>query len=321
MTLVLAWGVLASTAGLLAYRWRRRTVRLCVLVAGTVIAAWVTVAITGQYAPDLFGTAARILVATGLLTVVAVLLISRGLPQIVSRRDRHSAALVCGVLAAMYLAVGWFLWAAADEALAFNELPEVRTRDEFIELRDSSEDPGGLLLQARISAAMPELENPPGVIASYRCPAIGAWRLPPTGGSLPARFLLELPGGPPVVAEGLHSASQAWDWPSPGDGSCALRRGDAVVAWGVMQGGMGAGGPTSYTGLTDVQLIAAGDIESFRRDYVPVAERTSGAVLALAAVNGVLAAVMVVVGLMSHRRLSREGTDEPPKITWRSGPR
>ena len=84
---------------------------------------------------------------------------------------------------------------------------------------------------------------------------------------------------------------------------------------------MGAGGPTSYTGVANVRKIAVGDIRSFIDEYVPVAERTGRAVLALAALNGLLAAVIAGIGLISYRRLARTGTDTPPKITWRSGPR
>jgi len=84
---------------------------------------------------------------------------------------------------------------------------------------------------------------------------------------------------------------------------------------------MGAGGPTSYTGLANVQKIAVGDIGSFLDEYVPVAERTGRAVLALAALNGSLGAAMAGIGLMAYLRLARTGTDAPPKITWRTEPR
>lgn len=100
-----------------------------------------------------------------------------------------------------------------------------------------------------------------------------------------------------------------------------LRRGDPVVVWGELQGGMGAGGPTSYTGLANVQMIAVGNIRSFLHDFGPVAERTGRAVTALAALNAALAAVTVGAGVKASRRLARAGTDTPPRITWRSGSR
>lgn len=322
MTLALVWSAIALIVGVLAYRWRHRMLRLCALVAGAAIALALAVVLTGPYAPDLFCSATKIFIATVLLSIVAVLLVRRSLPQLVSRHDRHSVALVFAAIVVMYLAVGGFLAVAASEALKVSGLPQVRTRDEFIGWRDSPVKPGAMLLQARISAAMPELESPQrGVVASYRCPAIGPLRLPASGERLPVRYLLDLPGGPPVVAAGIESGDQAWAWPSPGDGECALRRGDPVVVWGVQQPGMGAGGPTSYTGLTDVQKVAVGDIGSFLHGYVPVVERTGRAVLAWAALNGLLAAAMAGIGLRAYRRLARAGTDAPPKITWRSGPR
>ncbi|MGB0876647.1 MAG: hypothetical protein ACPGXI_06245 [Mycobacterium sp.] len=326
MTLTLAWGAIAVITGVAGYRWRHRTLRLCLLVVGAALALTLAVVLTGEYAPDLFFSATKIFIATVLLSILSVLLVARSLPQLVSKHDRHSVAIVFSVIVVMYLAVGAFLAAAADNQLRVTTLPEVRTRDEFLEWRDSPVDPGEMLLEARISAAMPELEAPQhhGTTAWYRCPEIGPIRLPAFGGLLPSRYLLDLPGGPPVVASGIESGNQAWAWPSASDGSagCALRRGDPVVVWGNLTPGMGTGGgPTSYTGLADVRKIAVGDIRSFLDGYVPVAEHTGRAVLGLATLNGLLAAVMAGIGLMTFRRLARTGDATPPKITWRSGPR
>jgi hypothetical protein len=200
-------------------------------------------------------------------------------------------------------------------------LPQLRTRAEFIDWRDSPTDPGGVLLEARISDGMPELGSSyrDGVVAAYRCPTIGALRFPMSG-QLPAQYLLDFPGGPPIVT-GPISADQAWAWPDDDPGDCVLRRGDPVVVWGDLQAGMGTGGPTSHTGLANIHKIAVGDIGSFLGDYVPVAEHTGRAVLALAVLNGLLAATMAGIGLRAYRRLARVGTDTPPRITWRSGPR
>ncbi len=329
MTLTLAWGAIALIAGALAYRWRHRVLRLCALVVCVAMALVVAVLLTGEYAPDLFFSATKIFIATVVLSILAVLLVGRSLPQLVSKHDRHSVALVFAVIVVMYLVVGAFLAAAADDELMLANLPQVRTRDEFIDLRDSPVSPGGMLLEAGISSATAELEQeglgPPqhrGVVASYWCRAIGPLRLPASGHNLPARYLLDLPGGPPIVAGRIESGNQAWAWPSGDDsGECVLHRGDPVVVWGDLQAGMGAGGPTSYTGVANVRKIAVGDIRSFIDEYVPVAERTGRAVLALAALNGLLAAVIAGIGLISYRRLARTGTDTPPKITWRSGPR
>lgn len=315
MTAAAAWCAVVLGAAVLAHRWRHRALRLCVLVVGVAVALALTVALTGEVAPHLFATAARISVATVVLSIVAVLLVVRTLPQLVSRSDRHSVVVVFAAVAAIYLAVGAFLAAAAHDGSRVQDLPQVRTRDEFIDRRDSPAQPGAVLLEARISDATAELGS--GAVASYRCPTIGPLRLPATRDQLPSRYLLDLPGGPPIVA-GPIAPDQAWAWPSVG-GDCVLRRGDPVVVWGELQGGMGAGGATSHTGLANVQMIAVGDIGSFLYDFGPVVERTGRAVNALAALNAVLAAVMVGAGLRDSRRLARVGTDTPPRITWRSG--
>lgn len=322
--LAVAWCAVGLTTAALAYRWRQRVLRLCVLIVGAGLALVLAVVLTGGVVPDLFASAARISVATVVLSIIAVLLVTRALPQLVSRHDRRSVALVFVVLTVMYLLVGAFLNAAAFDASRVQHLPQLRTRDEFIDWRDSPTDSGAVLLEANISDAAPELGSPyrDGVVAAYRCPTIDALRFLAPGQRLPTQYLLDFPGGPPIVA-GRISSDQAWAWTSsdhnPGD--CVLRRGDPVVVWGELRGGMGTGGPTSYTGLANVQKIAMGDIASFLGEYVPVAEHTERAVLALAVLNGVLAAAMAGIGLRAYRRLARVGTETPPRITWRSGPR
>ncbi|MGB7506754.1 MAG: hypothetical protein WA965_15160 [Mycobacterium sp.] len=319
MTLGLAWLAVALATGALAHRWRHNTLRLCALVVCAAAALILAVAFTGDYLPGLLSRAATIFTATTVLTIFATLLVVRGLPQLVSRHDRHAVALVCIVMAGLYLMAGAFLAAASHDETRAQGLPQLRTRDEFIRWRDSPIDPGGVLLEAKVSDAMAELGPPhdAGVVASYRCVAVGPLRWSGSGQQLPARYLLDFPGGPPVLAAGIDSGNQAWAWHSPPE--CVLRRGDPVVVWGNLQIGMGGDGPTSSTGLADVRMIAAGDMRSFLDGYLPVAERTGRAVLALAALNGLLALSMVIVGIRAHRRLSR-GDETPPRITWRSTP-
>lgn len=260
---------------------------------------------TAAIAPELSASAAKILIATVLLSIVAALLTRRGLPRLVSRRDRGGVVLVCGVIAAMYLAIAGFLAVAATDHLQVADLPHVRTRAEFLDRRDAGATPGGLLLQARISDRSPAAAD--GVVATDR--------------RLPERFLLDLPGGPPVIAEGITADRQAWGWPRDGSGERVLRRGDPVVVWGSLRKGMGTGGPTSATGLTEVRMVATGDITSFLAGYRPDVEGTGRAVFVLAVLNLLLAATMTAVAAATILRLTRNGTDAPPRITWRSGPR
>ncbi len=256
-------------------------------------------------APELFAAAAKIIIATVLLSVVALLLARRALPGLVSRRDRGGVVVVCGAVTAMYVAIAGFLAFAADDHMQVADVPQVSTRAEFIDRRDAGTTAGGVLLQAAISERNPASAD--GVVA--------------TVGRLPDRYLLDLPGGPPVIAEGITSEGQMWEWPRDASGAPVLRRGTPVVVWGSLQKGMGAGGPTSATGLSEVRMIAGGDIATFLAGYVPVVERTGRVVLGLAMLNLLLAATMAAVGLTTLRRLTRDGTDDPPRITWRSGPR
>lgn len=318
--LVVAWSaIVLATAGL-GYRWRHRALRLCAVVVVAAVAAVAALVVTGDVVPRLVVDAAKILVGTVILSMIAVLLIVRALPPLSSRRDRGNILLVCCVLAGGYLVVAMFLTMAADHHLRVGQLPQLRTREEFLARRDGLEQLGGVLMEATISDRNPELRS--GVVASISCPTIGGVRIPGTAHRLPDRYLLEFPGGPPVIAAGITSSLQAWRWPQDdddGSSDCVLRRSTPVVVWGDVRKGMGGEMSTSQTGLADTQLIAVGDIASFLKEYGPVAQRTGRAVHALAVLNAALGTLMIVVGLAVWRRLTRHGTDTPPRITWRSG--
>ena len=315
--LAAAWSAIALAAAGLAYRWRRRVWRLCAVVVSTAAAAVVALMGTGDVAPALVADAAKILIGTVLLAVVSVLLIVRALPRLSSRRDRGGVALICAAIAACYLAISVFLVVAADDQLRVDDLPQLRTREQFIALRDAPAPPGGALMEATLSDRNPTFGD--GVVASISCPDVGGVRIPGTAHRLPGRYLLEFPGGPPVIAAGVESSLQTWGWPPDGSGDCMLRHSTAVVVWADVRTRMGGEAATSQTGLADTRMIAVGDIASFIREYTPVARRTAGAVYALACLNAGLGLLMIAVGVVTWRRLTRTGSAAPPRITWRSG--
>ncbi len=319
MTAALAWVAVAGAGVALAYRWRRRVLLLCLLVVAAVPAFGLAVVTTGGVAPDLLMRAATIAVATVILSVVTVLLVTCSLPRLRSRRDRHGVAVACSTVAAMYAAVALFLAVAATDEMQVAELPVLRDRDAFIAWRDAPQAAGGVLLEGRISQHSPELTPQSDLVATHSCLDTGTQRIPLPGHRLPDRYLVAFPGGPPLVVDGIGSGTQAWRWP-PSTGECVLRRGDRIVVWGELQGGMG-GGTTSHTGLSNVHVIAVGDAATFLNQYVPAAEHTARAVLALAALNVALAVAVTVCGVRAYRRLAHTGTDDPPQITWRTGPR
>lgn len=143
--LAATWSAIGLLAGALGYRWRHHTLRLCAVVVLTVVALLVALATTGDVAPVLVGDATKILVGTVLLSLVAVLLTVRALPRLSSRRDRGSVTFVCCALAGGYLVVAMFLTTAADEHLRVGQLPQLRTRDEFLARRDGPEQLGAFL--------------------------------------------------------------------------------------------------------------------------------------------------------------------------------
>lgn len=123
MMLVAAWSAIAlGTAGL-GYRWRHRTLRLCAMVIVAAVAAVTALLLTGDVAARLVADAAKILVGTVILSILAVLLIVRALPRLSSRRDRGNVILICCALAGGYLFVAMFLTMAADQHLRVGQLP------------------------------------------------------------------------------------------------------------------------------------------------------------------------------------------------------
>lgn len=321
MTPALSWAAMAVVAAVLAFRWRRKVLIPCLLVLASAPVLILTVALTGEVASDLLVRGAKILVATVILSVLTVLLVGRGLPQLVSRRDRCGAAVACGALSAMYAAVAVLLAVVADEGMRAAGLPVLSDRADFIAWRDGLHAGEGVLLVGTVSERTFGPDSRQDVVASHSCLAVGSRLFTMPGSRLPHRYLIDFPGGPPVVVDGIDSGTQAWNWPSgPGNGTCVLRRGDRVVVWGALSGGMG-GGATSYTGLADVRLVAAGDVTTVLDGYVPAAERTGRAVLAWAVLNGGLSVTIAVIGGLCYRRLARSGTDAPPRIAWHTGPR
>lgn len=313
--LAMAWVAISLTGAALAYRWRHRDRRLCLLIIVIAAALVLAIPVTGTVAPNLMTTAAKLLTGTVILSIIAVFLVRRALPGLVSRHDRTGAALTCGGLGFGYLVLAVMLTMAADDQLQVDHLPQLRTRSEFINQRDAPSRPAGVLVQATVSDRNPESVD--GAVASVSCPAIGSIKLPGPGRQLPERYLLEFPSGPPLVTGGIDSSAQTWGWPSNKSGACVLHRGAPVVIWGVLSRNMGIGQATSQTGLADIRVIAVGDITSFLSGYVPAAVHTGKAVLGLAALNAGLAAVMIAVGGTAYIRLTRFGTDAAPRITWR----
>lgn len=313
--LSVALGAIAIVTGVLAHRWRHRLLRMCGLIAIACVAPLIALVVTGGFVPQLVADTAKLLAGTALLTIICMLLALRALPRLTSRRDRGGVAVICSALAGSYAAIGLFMAVAADEQTGVSTLPGLRTRDEFIAQRDAPSRPGGVLMEARLSER--NLESADGVVASFACPTIGHVRIPATTQQMPERYLLEFPGGPPVVAAGIESGRRTWGWPTDGRGDCVLRRGSPVVVWGDIRKRIGGEASTSQTGLAHVQLIAVGDIASFLRDFVPAAMRTGRLTTTLAVLNVSFGVVMIAVGAATRRRLSRTGTDDPPAITWR----
>lgn len=314
MLTVALWTGLGLVLALLVsrrYRAAGRSIRLGGIVIGFIIGVvgnGIGVSRVAEHTTALgFATAVAALVS--LLAAVWVA------PRLRSRHDRVSALLLYGLLAALHAAVGLLLWRAADDGLHLGAIPEVRSRSDLVAVRDApaADRLYGVLVEAAIPARPPGLADPAGVVAWYRCLAAGPVRLPVGSTYLPDTLTLEFDGYP-LGAEGIANPRLAWGWPKAADGDCRLRAGDPVVVWSDIDR-RGVPGTVPGSGLTDIRIVAYGNLDTFRTGAVPVIQAAGRVALALAIVNGVLAVVMVATALLTYRRLRRCGTDEPPAIS------
>ncbi|KAA1431362.1 hypothetical protein F0402_09085 [Mycolicibacter arupensis] len=328
MNVAAAWSAIALLATVLAFRWRRSAPRLCgvVLAVGTAFA--VTFLLGGPSAPYIFERAAAVFAGTIIVSILAVLVVTQVLPRLRAGGDRWPAAALCAMLAVSYGAVALMMWRIADDGLQFRTLPEARSGNQILAWRNSPPRHRiyGVLVEARLGE-LPAAEASSGVpsaeqrtlLSSYQCTRVGPFRPTDVTAWFPSRLSVTFSDGSTAPTSWISSVRQAWKWPSSGRRltECGLRVGDPVVIWGDPGAVRAQGSDRQQPAVNAVQMVAYGDIATFRDQFGPAAERTGRATLILAGLNGVLAIAMGAIGLRTYWRLTRAGTDVPPRISWR----
>lgn len=311
MTPVLLWSALGAVAVLLlaAGRWPWRTAA----VSGAALGCAAGIAVHGTGLSRIADSTAG-LVSAGAVLAVITAVAARWLPRrLRSRRDRWPVLGLAAIVATFFGVIAMMLWRTADDGLQLASVPEIRTRDDLVTWRDAA--PGerlyGVLVQAAVAApGGGDAAGETGEVASVRSVPIGPVDLPAAATGPPPVMVLEFDGHP-LGSEGVTSIRQTWHWPEGPAGRPALSVGDPVVVWADIDAA-GVPGTVPGSGLTDVRLIAHGDIETFRGAAAPLVARTAAVALGFAVFDGLLALLVALGAVLLFRRLARSGTDDPP---------
>ncbi|MCB0933059.1 MAG: hypothetical protein KDB71_14340 [Mycobacterium sp.] len=324
MSLAASWCVVLGAAAALAYRWRTRMLRLCAIVVGTAVVLGATFLVTGNSVAAIFEPAAKTFAGTVIVTILSVAVVVGVLPRLRSRADRWVPALLCAVLSIAYASVGMMLWRVADDGLQLATVPELRTGTGILRWRDIAPRHRiyGVLVEGRLGE-LPAASHQPAeaaLLASYQCDRTGPFAISQVTPWLPTAFTLTLEDGSQAWAQGINSVRQAWNWPPSHYrlDECGLRTGDPVVFWGHPGATRPTGSDVRSPAIDATMVIAYGDIATFRAGFVPAAERTGRATLALAVINGLLGAAIATIGVRKFTLLRRDGTDQPPGFRWSS---
>lgn len=329
MSLVVGWSAVALAAAVMLYLWRRSPWRSIAVIAGAALALGAAFLLTGDSVAYLFERAAATFAGTVIASMLSVLLVRTVLPRLHLRAHKLAAALLCACLAAVFTVVGLMLWRTADDGLQLSAVPSVDTAEEILAWRNAEPHTRiyGVLVQARLTpdasreGAAPEPvtsesaspDSDRAVLARIDCGRTGSGLSSLAQTWLPSGYQIELADGSQAWVQGIESARQAWNWPRGGDriNECVLYSGDPVVIWGDPAKMRPVGGDEELPAVNAVRVLGYGDAEAFRDEFVPAAQRTGRATLALAALNAALAVWMCVIGWRQYRRLDRDGRDQP----------
>jgi hypothetical protein len=275
------------------------------------------------------GLTVTLLFEQGIVRVVAVLVVALMswlvlrllFPRLTARHQAPFALLIGTVLAIAHVVAALGLWRVADDGVQLASVPVANTEAEILALRDGPYRKRlfGVLTEAKAG----EVRMPGGALerapfAYFSCRRVGSR----SDTRFPDPMAVTLGDGRTVLAAGIVTARQAWNWPEGGQhvDQCALRIGDPIVIWSDVAKATVAGSGRVVGALSDTRLVAYGTLADFRQGFVPKAVLTGQVFTALAAAAALLALIPLWFGIRLWRRLRRHGSDERPKqgptITW-----
>ncbi|MDZ7886117.1 MAG: hypothetical protein U5N53_25895 [Mycobacterium sp.] len=311
--------MVAIATAVLLHRWRRSWWRSSVVIGVAAVALAAGFLVTGDSVPYLFERAAATFGGTVIASVFTVLVVIKVLPRLELRTAGSAAALLCACLAVMFAAVGLMLWRIADDGLQLAEVPIVGSAEEVLAWRHAEPHQRiyGVLLDGRLEreahGEAREVETIRTLLARIDCGRSWSGLSSLAETWLPSGFVVKLADGSRAWVQGISSVRQAWNWPR-GEGrinECALYSDDPVVVWGDPGSMRALGSDEELPAVNAVRVLAYGDAAAFREGFIPAAQRTGRASLALGILNAALALWLSVIGWRTYRRLARDGGGGP----------
>ena len=294
--------LIAAASALCVWLARRRPLRAAVaLLAGFALLGTLPL-LSGRAVRPVYDEGIGALLPVALVSILTLVVVRYGFPRLATRPARGLLLALAGFLALAHLVVALLLWRVADEGVQLASAPVALTQAEILALRDGPRGDRlfGVLTVARAGDPPPAGSLGRNELARYDCAS--SWG----GGDVwfPTVLPLTLEDGARIEAEGPRSPRQAWNWP-PGTlrlGQCALGDGDPVIVWADVAEAVDLSGGERRGALVATRLVAHGDLESFRRDYVPQALFTGRYLSWLALGAALLALLPLAAGLRQWRR-------------------
>ena len=275
-------GGIMSVVAVLLWRSRDRVWKPLFLASGG-IAALLAVFLTSSSVNILFFE--KYLTKIGsfyLLGCLAWLAVQVVIPRTRGKQQAVQAAGLTVIISLVMALVALAWWLEAVDGNALPNSPVVTTGAEVTKL--FSDTPGtrrlGIFAEGVIGDPTQRSEGEPGdsEILTYFIE-----RLPGTsiGGeeavSLPSSLEMRMKDGAIVSVSGLNSVRQTWNWPEQGPRfqQRSLRHGDRIVVWADPGELRSASDGARTPALTATRVIAYGDFESFRADFLGDLVKTS----------------------------------------------
>ena len=224
-------------------------------------------------------------------------------------KDRAFVPLIIGFFfgfALLFMAM--ITWRAADDGLQLASVPIVKSEKELIELwkQPYSGRLYGVLIVARMGARAPDPTQKAKGLSE-----ILWYDYSKTGTTHFVRFRASLIEGGVIDVLAPLNVDVAWNWPQSKRGAfrLSLQRGDPIVILSEIEKGVDLSGKEQGY-LPEPKLIAFGNLENFRKNYIVKAEFQGTLTLLLAAVLAGFAVFLLLASYGARNHIRLHGGDE-----------
>jgi len=216
------------------------------------------------------------------LGCLAWLVIQVVIPRTRGKQQASQAAGLCVIVSLVMLIVAVTWWREAVDAKALPDSPVATTGKEVSELSQSpfGDRRHGIFAVGLINDPTPRgsgsPENPE-FLANYTARGPGSGLKRDSDSKLPLILSLQMTDGVLINFEGISSVRQAFRWPEggPDNHQRGLRHGDPVVVWADPEELVAGTDGTRIPALKTTRVIAYGDLDAFRREFLSDLVKTS----------------------------------------------